>query len=619
MADAKLRRTFSADFAGKQRSVRSETVTPKARKFRLLLICFFCCLWTVALVVRLFSLQISDVETWQDWALKQHFAEVQIASERGPVLDRNDKLMAVSVPAGSIYARPRQISDKVAAAKLLAAALDMKVEQVREKLQSPEPFVWIKRQIPRFNSDRIMNLKLAGVGTVMEAKRFYPYNQAASALIGKVGIDGKGLSGIEDLYETRLHVDHVTTRVNKDAFGKIIQDADTSETDEGFNVPKGDALKLTLDADLQIIMDEELEAGKVAANAKQAMGVMLDAETGEIVALSQSPSFNFNSPESNNKKALHNLLVEAVFEPGSTMKPLVTAAALEEKVVRTTDMIDCENGHYFFATHTIKDAHPSGVISVRDVVIRSSNIGMTKIGVRLGAGRLYEYLRRFGFGSSTHLGLAGESGGILRPVSTWAKIDVATHSFGQGVAVTPLQIVRAMSAIANGGVLPNLTVVADGNNGVGKRVLSAKTADQVRDILYGVVEDEHGTGHQARIDGLKVGGKTGTAQKAVDHGRGYRSGAYVASFVGFVDGTPYGVPKILTTMVIIDEPHAGSIYGGAVAAPVWKKIVDRSLRFLATKNTLSPNESTIIPPSVASDPYKAGLTPARLDLSNDAR
>jgi cell division protein FtsI (penicillin-binding protein 3) len=334
-------------------------------------------------------------------------------------------------------------------------------------------------------------------------------------------------------------------------------------------------------------MDEELELGRKAANAKQAMAVMIDSDSGEVIALSQSPSFNFNNPATDSKNALRNLLVEAVFEPGSTMKPIVAAAAMDAGVVTPTDLINCENGRFKYSTHTVKDVHPSGTVSFYDVVVRSSNIGMTKVGLRLGPDRLYQYLKRFGFGTDSKLGLAGESAGILRNVSGWAKIDVATHSFGQGVAVTPLQVVRATAALANGGVLPTLSVVMNEQGAAsGQRVVSEKAAIAAREMMFGVVEDEHGTGSNAKIEGLRVGGKTGTAQKASPKGRGYMAGSYVASFVGFADGTPLGVPRNITTMVIIDEPKAKSIYGGTLAAPVFKKVMERSFKFMATKSQL---------------------------------
>lgn len=574
------------DFAFSERPAASSLALANQRPMRLRLIGLFALGWTGLLLSRMWSLQVSDFETWQDWAIKQHVAEVEIAAERGPVLDRHGKLLAVSVPAESVYVRPKQVKDKDAAARELAALLEMKPAAIREKLSSNQPFVWIKRQVPRYQVEKVASLSISGVGTVLESRRFYPYNQAASALIGKVGIDGKGLSGIESLYEKKLHMDHLKTRGTRDAFGKVIQVSQSA--DEGaFEVPKGAALQLTIDADLQLIMDEELEVGRKAANAKQAMAVMIDSNTGEIIALSQSPSYNFNNPATDSKNALRNLLVEAVFEPGSTMKPIVAAAAMDAGVVTPTEMINCENGRFRYSTHTVKDVHPSGTVSFYDVVVRSSNIGMTKVGLRLGPDRLHSYLKRFGFGVDSKLGLAGESAGILRNVKGWAKIDVATHSFGQGVAVTPLQVVRATAALANGGILPNLSVVmSEQGASSGQRVVSEKAAIAARDMMYGVVEDEHGTGSNAKIEGLRVGGKTGTAQKASPKGRGYMAGAYVASFVGFADGAPLGVPRNLTTMVIIDEPKAKSIYGGTLAAPVFKKVMERSFKFMATKSQL---------------------------------
>ncbi len=586
------RSLLAVDYAAWKKGPPARDTITRGRPSRLVLLVVVALLWVGALTWRMYSLQVADVETWQDWAVRQHVAEVQVASERGPILDRNGKLLAVSVPAGSVYVRPKQIGAPDtpsfnSAVRELSKLLEMKPAIVATKLRSKQPFVWLKRQIPRFKTDEVMARTISGVGVVMESRRFYPYNQSASALVGKVGVDGAGLSGVEALYEKKLHVEHSTTKVSKDAFGKIIQ-VSGSDTEAPFAVPKGDALRLTIDADLQIIMDEELDAGRKAANAKQAMAVMIDSETGEVVALSQSPSFNFNVPSENSKKALSNLLVEAVFEPGSVMKPLVTAAAIDAGVVTPSELINCENGRFSYGSHTIKDVHPSGVISVFDVVVRSSNIGMTKIGMRMGSDRLYSYLRRFGFGSASDLGLAGESGGILRPVSRWSKVDVATHSFGQGVAVTPLQVVRAVAVIANGGILPKLSVVVD-ESGIpaGERIISDKAAGYVKEMMYGVTEDKHGTGSKALIPGFRVGGKTGTAQKASPNGRGYAPGLYVASFVGFVDGSSMGIPRNLTTMVIMDEPHAGTIYGGTLAAPVFQKIMERSYKYMGTRNDLN--------------------------------
>ncbi|MCO6430904.1 MAG: penicillin-binding protein 2 [Deltaproteobacteria bacterium] len=570
-------------------------------------ILFFAVVWSLVLLTRLFSLQIANFETWQDWAIKQHFTEIRLASERGPIYDRQGRLMAVSVPAGSVYVRPRQVKDRELTAKKIAELLKVKHERVRSALESSQPFVWVDRQVPRAVAEKVSDLKMPGVGHVLESRRFYPYNSAASTLIGKVGVDGVGLSGIEAVFEEYLHGKNIKTRMVRDAFGNMIQ-VETDESEE-FAPPKGSPLNLTLDADIQIIVDEEIEAGRLAAKAKNAMAVMIDAQSGEVLALSQAPAVNFNKGKIDPAKDLKNLLLETVFEPGSIFKPIVAAAAIETKMASPREIIDCEGGRFPVGRHTIKDVHPNERISFRDVVVRSSNIGMTKIGMRMGEQKLYEFLRLFGFGQEALNLLPGETSGILRPVESWAKVDVATHSFGQGIAVTPLQVVRATAVIANGGRLPTLQVVQDGSRLAQKRIISERTAEAVREMMYGVVEDEHGTGKNAAIAGIRVGGKTGTAQKPNLNGRGYLPGAYMASFVGFTDGAALGVPRTFVLLVIIDEPNAGSIYGGTLAAPVFKRIMQRTLHLLTTKSGLGSGLQRIpIRPFAGDD--SEGLLPA---------
>ena len=585
------------DFSSTRTHGSHHLLNPKCRKSRLRLIQWLCVGWGFVLAVRLLSLQVINFEQWQDWALKQHFARIEVASERGPIYDRNGKLLAVSVPAGSIYVRPRQVTNRKEAVRRLADLLEMRPAVIEKKFQGSAPFIWIKRQVPRAYAEKVQQWNLPGVGYVLESKRYYPYNRAASSLIGKVGVDGVGLSGIEGVYEKTLHQDHLQARVVRDARGNTLQF--TSEGERAFELPRGKTLRLTVDADLQLIVDEELERGRQASKAKYAYAVMMDADTGEILAMSQAPSFNFNNPGTGAKDELTNKLVETVFEPGSIFKPIVVAAAVELGAVRPDEMIDCERGKYRFGTHTIKDVHPQGVLSVRDVVVRSSNIGMTKVGVRLGRERLYDAISLFGFGQPSFLGLPGESRGILRPEKSWAPVDVATHSFGQGVAVTPLQIVRAVSVFANGGKLPSLRLVQSDAPFESTKLISTQTAAVIRNIMYGVVEDAHGTGKKAAIKGVRVGGKTGTAQKARSGGRGYEPGAYVASFVGFVDASSLGMKQNIALIVSVDEPKGGVIYGGALAAPIFHEIMLRSLQLLATRYELRPPDGeyeSAVPP-----------------------
>ncbi|MCB0332348.1 MAG: penicillin-binding protein 2 [Bdellovibrionales bacterium] len=585
------------DYSRFSASSSVDTMSIDGKRFRLWGILFFILLWVSLLIFRLYTLQVSEFSQWRTSAMKQHVTTIELASERGPILDRNGKLLAVSVPAGSVYVRPGQVKNKEEAIDQVARALHMSESAVRDKFESDSPFVWIKRQVPKVHAEQVEGLGIKGVGYLLESRRYYPYNRSASTLLGKVGVDGKGLSGIEAVYEEYLQGEATRAHVSRDGFGKEIEIPIREVASR--SLPKGDPLALTLDARVQHIMEEELEQGRVNANAKRAMSVMLDAETGEILGLAQSPSINFNTERVRSRDQLKNMVLETIFEPGSIMKPFVAAVALEQGAASVNDVIDCEQGSFAVGRHMIHDVHPSGAISFHQVVVRSSNIGMTKIGMRLGKAPLHQGLRSFGFGESTGLNLPGETGGILRKPDTWANVDVATHSFGQGIAVTPLQLVRGVSSIANGGYLPQVKIIQDGSGPQLQRVLSPETSRRVREMMYGVVEDEHGTGSKAKISGVRIGGKTGTAQRVREDGRGYEPGSYTASFVGFVDGQDVTVDRKLSLIVVIDQPNTTSIYGGTLAAPVFRKIMHRTLHTLSTQGEESA------PQFVREGPYQA--------------
>jgi cell division protein FtsI (penicillin-binding protein 3) len=585
-------RTLGTDFAKKTSTLRDGELTPTDRSVRIGALAVLSVAWVVVVTARLYSLQVSKFETWKEWAVKQHSTEVTLASERGPLFDRNNRLLALSVPAGSVYVRPRQIQDRTLVAEKLATILEVPVADIAPHLSSKKPFVWVERQIPRAKAEKVGELNLPGVGFVIESRRYYPYNHAGSFLLGKVGIDGVGLSGIERSYEKHLNGGAHTARVARDAFGNMIHRA--SSDNEPFELPRGNSLQLTIDADLQLIMEEELEKGRLHAKAKGATAMLIDADTGEILAMSQAPALNFNTLKVATTNALRNRVIESVFEPGSILKPIVAAAALEEGLVNPDELVNCEHGRFKYGKHVIKDVHPQDLITFHDVVVRSSNIGMTKVGERLGKDRLFEALSRFGFGQGAGLNLPGETAGILRSPSRWAKVDVATHSFGQGIAVTPPQIVRSFAALANGGKLVPLQIVRKPPPyEEAPRVISQATAQKVRRMLQGVVEDKEGTGTEAGIPGVIVGGKTGTAQKPNPKGRGYLPGAYIASFVGFTDAQTIGVTHRLVLMVSVDEPSQKvSIYGGAIAAPVFRRIMQRTLHTLTTRHEFSPAGAT---------------------------
>jgi len=556
------------------------------RFFRLSCIYVIALIWSFAVVVRLFMLQLGDTDFWRNWGKKQHYSKIELAPERAPMYDRNGKLVAVSVPNGSVYIRPKQVKkkDREKIVLALTETLDVDPDFLRKLLDSKQPFVWVKRQIPKEIAERIKEFSFRGVGYEIEPKRYYPYNEAGGALIGRVNIDGKGLSGLEALYDKFLSGNAMKAIVTRDALGhKIIEKGKLNN----FEPPKGNDLHLTIDIEMQQILDQELMKGREEFAAKAALGALVNAMTGDIWALGQAPSYNFNKSKIEAKDALMNRTIEMVFEPGSIMKPIVTAAALDFGVVRPTDIIDCEAGRYRFGGHTIKDTHHVGAVTVSDVVVHSSNIGMTKIGEKLGRDNLYEALVNFGFGQAIGLGLSGETSGILRKKERWSTVDIATHSFGQGVAVTPLQMIRALSSVVNGGILPKLRVIDNGEGLTGNRIITAKTAAEMRDIMFQVVESDHGTGKKAAIKGIRIGGKTGTAQKARKDGRGYAAGKYVASFMGFADASSIGVNDRLALIIMVDEPSKGSIYGGTVSAPIFRNTMIRVVHELARRQHLN--------------------------------
>jgi cell division protein FtsI (penicillin-binding protein 3) len=543
--------------------------------------------WLGLVVARLCQLQLSKVEVYSTMADGQHYKTIKLAGKRGMIMDRNGTPMAMSIPAVSVYAHPKQVALTDEESVQLADALQISKEELLQTLGKPAPFVWLRRKAPTEVGKAIKQLNLKGIGSFEDSVRKYPQAESAALLLGVTGMDGNGLSGLEAGYEKYLKGQEFSIVVARDGNGiQIAQLEEQEEFRNGTESTRGKALQLTIDADIQTILNEEVALGRKDANSVSAFAIMVDAQSGEILAMGQAPTVDFNQ-EGAQKTRLRNLIAETVFEPGSTMKPLIMSAALEIGVVSSHTALDCEHGRFYFGRRLIKDVHGSGTLPVRDIIVRSSNIGMSKIGILMGKENVYRSLTAFGFGQDSGLGLPGSTRGILRHVDKWSGVDVATHSFGQGVAVTALQMVRATSALANGGVLPPLSLVKGENSNPAKRVISEANAALVKDMLIGVVTEEHGTGHNAAVEGVLAGGKTGTAQKAIPGGRGYAPGKYIASFVGFVDPAPLGLERPFTLMVAVDEPNAKSIYGGTLAAPVFKRIAERTIRLQLDRKNLS--------------------------------
>jgi len=548
--------------------------------------CFFL-LFAAVILTRIYFIQFKN-ETWIKKAKRQHYTKVKIAPERGVIFDRNGNKIAISAPTASIFVRPKLIKDKAQTANVLHSILNISFIDAMEKLNSDKNFVWIKRQAPMIKGERIDKLKIAGLGSEVEAKRFYPYGEAAARLIGKVGIDGSGLSGIESIFDKELTIDSITAKTSRNAKGKKLY----SVVDKEFQIPKGQKLDLTIDTELQLIVDEEVLKAHKETNADKVTVILSDSNDGSILAVSETPFANFNKNKIKDRGVLKNSFIESVFEPGSIMKPFVAAKAIDDGFVSSNELIDCENGRYRYANKTIHDVHRSKVISFKEVLMHSSNIGMVKVADRMGKERLYKSLRDLKFGTPTDIGFPAESAGILRNYKSWAKVDIATHSFGQGVAVSSLQLIRALSVIANNGIMVEPKILKS-KTVIPEKIVSKYAAKQVAEMMYDVVNHKEGTGKRAKIDNLKVYGKTGTAQKAKKDGRGYESDKYISTFIGYVDATNYGISEKLTALVVIDNAKLDKVYGGVIAAPVFRNIIKKSVHHLATKNKFEYNNSEI--------------------------
>lgn len=531
--------------------------------------------------VRAVYLQVVKKDQLLKLAEKQHQKIVQLTPGRGDIYDRNNAPLAVSVEMDSCFAEPRNIGDIPAAAAQLAPILGVNRDELLRKMRGSRNFAWLQRQVTPETAQKVRELKIEGIGFVKESKRFYPNAEIAAHVIGFTGLDPAGLEGVELKYNSTILGNTGYLVTERDALGRDV-------ALKGMVVKKaskGQNITLTLDKNIQYLAEKELAKAVLESRAKAGIALVMEPQTGKILAMANYPNFNPNSYAKFGPQQLRNRSVADSFEPGSTFKVFLVAAALQEKVISARDGFNCENGSYNIGGRTIHDTHRYGWLSVAEVLKYSSNIGAAKIGTRLGPERLYNYLRSFGFGERSGLDLPGEASGYLRGRNQWFGVDLATISFGQGVSANAVQIAAAMSAIANGGVLmkpyvvgkisdDNGTVLQEMTPQVRQRVVSPEVARTVAKMMEGVTTTG-GTGMSAAVDGYGVAGKTGTAQKVDPVTRGYSIDKRTASFVGFV---PVDNPR-LTILVVIDEPKT-SPYGGVVAAPAFQAIAQQSLCYL---------------------------------------
>lgn len=531
-------------------------------------------LWMVGLVARLYSLQIAQYAELTARAQKQQLHSLEVAPKRGNVFDREMRPLAMSLAVASVYAVPSEIPNARAVARLLAPILGLESSDLLARLELSRSFCWIKRKISSEESARVRGLNLKGIYLQKEMKRFYPKGELAAHVLGYVGLDDTGLAGLE----------YGLNDVIKGRPGRVLIASDARRqwfrSSEWEGQP-GKNVVLTLDESIQYIAEKALAEAVHRWHAAGGTAIVQNPNTGEILALASRPAFNPNRYTKSPPKALLNRAVGWVYEPGSTLKLVTLSAALEENLASPAEVINCQEGSIVLSGHVIHDHKPFGDLTVEQVLAKSSDVGAIKLGLRLGEERLYRYIRNFGFGSRTELGLPGEERGLLKSPDRWSGISIGEISVGQEVGVTPVQLLTAYSAIANGGILFQPRIVRDvflGNShdrlppAAGHRVVSERTANLMKHMFEEVVEV--GTGSSARLNGYSAAGKTGTAQKIDASGR-YSKSHYVSSFVGFA---PVSRPAI-TVLAVIDSP-VGAIYGAEVAAPIFRAIVEQTLGYL---------------------------------------
>lgn len=558
----------------------------------------FCLLW-IGLWARAWHLQMVEGPHLADRAKRQHMASELVSGKRGMIYDRNGQVLARSVEARSIYARPAEVEDVGLVAARLAPVLGMERQKLCNELSNGKKrFVWLRRKVDDSTAEAVRKANFSGIGLIHEYDRFYPFKHMAGQLLGFVGLDDKGLEGIERSMDATLGSTPVRQIVQRDAMGRKFY-----LHDEGLGEQAGENITLTLDMQIQFIAEEEIAKVAKEFDAKWSGALVVDIKSGDILAWAQYPFFNPNTYREASPEIYRNRLASDALEPGSTFKPFVMAAALQEKKVTPNTLINCESGKWQNKNFTIRDTSIRGILPASKVLRYSSNIGMAKIGLDLGAQQFYKYLHMLGFGEHSHVPVAN-SRGILRKPRDWGEMDLMSASFGQSISVTGLQMAQAYLTLLNHGVYKPLRLVADVDNADEPplRVFNEKTTREIMDMMRDVVEEADGTGKRAKIAGMEIGGKTGTAQKA-DNRAGTYGAKRMASFVGFF---PAKEPQYFV-LVLVDEPTRNQ-YGGIVAAPAFREIAGRLLTYTGILN-----ENRTMPASAKSVNRKRGLKLAKMD------
>lgn len=551
----------------------------KEKKERIIFLLIVFTILYFSLIYRLYNIQVVQSNKFKEMAQQEHLTSFSIEGERGNIYDRNFKKLAVNVNVQSLFAIPPKVKNPQEAAQKISSILNLKTKDVLDKLNQKKSFVWIKRKLKETEVVKIKKLNLEGLNFLDESKRHYPKNYLASNLMGFVGIDNQGLEGLESFFDKELKGLPGLVILERDAIGGKVPLSIKEPTTH----KDGHSIVLTIDEVIQYITEEALDKAFQKSKAKAGIAIVVEPKTGEILAMAVKPSYDPNYFNQYSRDFWRNRAVTDAYEPGSTFKVITIATALEEKVVNLNDQFYCKGWIEYNGT-IFHDIDQHGSQNLTDIVKNSCNVGIIQTGTRLNEKVFEKSIRRFGFGTLTEINLPGEINGLVRSTKDWSRISLASLSIGQEISVTPLQLIMAISAIANRGTLMKPMIVKEiidsAQNKIKifkprpvRQVVSVDTALTMSKILEQVVND--GTGTRAKLAGYRVAGKTGTAQK-FDFSIGkYSEDKYSSFFVGYV---PAENPKI-SILVLLDEPK-GSYYGGTVAAPVFQEIASKVLPYL---------------------------------------
>lgn len=531
-----------------------------------MLLIFMLC--SIALIARAVNLQVMETDFLQGQGRALYLREVTIASTRGVITDRNGEPLAVSTPVDSVWVKPREVLEYPENIKPLAELLEANPEDTERKLtqRSGKEFVWLKRRVNPNLADQIRELNVPGVYLQKEYRRFYPAGEVTSHVIGFTNIDDIGQEGLELAYNSWLAGSPGKKRVIKNRKGETVEEVELiKESSPGLD------LHLSIDKRLQYLAYRELKTAVLKHGAQSGSVVVLDVNSGEVLAMVNQPSYNPNN-SNHDPSSMRNRAVTDMIEPGSVMKPIAVTSVLENGIAEPATPVDTNPGYVVVSGHTIRDHNNYGMLDLTGVLTKSSNVGVTNLSLQLEAERMWDTYRRYGFGEATGTGFPGESAGVLRNYQRWRRLEQATISYGYGVMATPLQLAQAYAAIANGGKLRQPAFIV-GSNNPPIAAIDPEIAAAVTRMLE-TVTSKQGTGSRARVANYRIAGKTGTSHKA--NATGYAESSYVSSFAGF---GPVSNPR-LVCVVVINDPTGEEYYGGLVAAPLFSEVMTGAMRIL---------------------------------------